>query len=109
MKKFDIHIFVCQNQRDNGKPSCGKDHGEKLVEWFKECIKLHNIHGTWRVNKAGCLGICNFGPTIVIYPEGAFYVNLRTREDVEEIVLSHLKNKVPVQRLLLENVSAENK
>lgn len=109
MIKYNIHIFVCQNQRDNGKPSCGKDHGEQLVEWFKESIKFHNIQPTWRVNKAGCLGICKYGPTIVIYPEGTFYVNIQTREDVDEIVRNHLKNKIPVQRLLLENVSAEAK
>ena len=54
-----------------------------------------------RANKSGCLGICDFGPTIVIYPEGAFYVGVK-KEDVTEIVQSHIINKKPVERLLLK-------
>ncbi|MCX8080888.1 MAG: (2Fe-2S) ferredoxin domain-containing protein [Bacteroidia bacterium] len=109
MKKYDIHLFVCLNERDDGRPACGKKHGEKLIDIFKEFIKKHNIKASWRVNKAGCLGICNYGPTVAVYPEGVFYVNVQTESDVEEIVISHLKNNQPVNRLLLENASIENK
>jgi len=37
---------------------------------------------------------------MVIYPEGTWYT-YGSREDVEEIIESHVKNGKPVERLLL--------
>jgi len=56
--------------------------------------------GEMRVNSAGCLDRCDLGPVMVVYPEGVWY-NYRTREDVDEIVESHLKGGKPVERLRL--------
>ena len=99
---FDVHIFVCTNQRTgNDRLSCGEAHGLELVGEFKKCIKELNVNLKVRANKSGCLGICDFGPTVAIYPEGKFYVGVK-KEDVKEIVESHLVNKIPVDRLLLK-------
>lgn len=101
---YDIHVFVCTNQRTGSeKLSCGEIHGLELVAEFKKQIK--NLQGPLKIraNKSGCLGICDFGPTVAIYPEGIFYVGVK-KEDIAEIVQSHIVNKVPVKRLLLENV-----
>lgn len=99
---FDIHIFVCNNQRTGtDKLSCGETHGLELVTEFKKQLKDSNIQLKSRAQRAGCLGICDFGPTIAIYPEGVFYVGVK-KEDVKEIIESHLINKKPVERLLLK-------
>ncbi len=99
---FDIHIFICTNQRSGTeKLSCGETHGLTLVAEFKKQLKNSNLNLKTRVNKSGCLGICNFGPTIAIYPEGIFYVGVNI-EDVNEIIESHIINKKPVERLLLK-------
>ncbi len=99
---FDIHIFICTNQRSGTeKLSCGETHGLTLVTEFKKQLKNSNLNLKTRVNKSGCLGICNFGPTIAIYPEGIFYVGVNI-EDVKEIIESHIINKKPVERLLLK-------
>ena len=99
---FDIHIFICTNQRSGSeKLSCGEAHDLALVTEFKKQLKNSNLNLKTRVNKSGCLGICNFGPTIAIYPEGIFYVGVNT-EDVKEIIESHIINKKPVERLLLK-------
>ncbi|MBK8366949.1 MAG: (2Fe-2S) ferredoxin domain-containing protein [Bacteroidetes bacterium] len=99
---FDIHIFVCTNQRTGSeKLSCGEVHGLELVAEFKKQLKDLNVGLKTRANKSGCLGICDFGPTIAIYPEGFFYVGVK-KEDVTEIVQSHIVNKRPVERLLLK-------
>ncbi len=99
---FDIHIFVCNNQRTGtDKLSCGDAHGLELVVEFKKQLKDINVGLKTRAQKAGCLGICDFGPTIAIYPEGVFYVGVK-KEDVAEIIQSHLINKIPVERLLLK-------
>ncbi len=99
---YDIHIFVCTNQRTGtDKLSCGETHGLDLVTEFKKQIKDLNVNLKIRSQRAGCLGICDFGPTIAIYPEGVFYVGVK-RDDVSEIVQSHIVNKKPVERLLFK-------
>jgi (2Fe-2S) ferredoxin len=99
---FDIHIFVCNNQRSGTERlSCGDAQGLELVAEFKKQINDLKVGLKIRANKSGCLGICDFGPTVAIYPEGIFYVGVK-KEDVTEIVQSHLVNKKLVERLLLK-------
>jgi len=102
---YDLHIFVCTNQRTGSeKLSCGEAQGLDLVAEFKRLTKA--IPGLKiRANKSGCLGICDFGPTVAIYPEGIFYVGLK-KEDVAQIVEEHLLGGKPVERLLLKRESA---
>jgi len=49
--------------------------------------------------ETGCHGMCEMGPVVVVYPEGAFYCRV-TPEDVPEIVEEHLYKGRIVQRLL---------
>jgi len=99
---YDIHIFVCTNQRTGSeKLSCGETHGMELVAEFKKELKNLKVDLKTRANRSGCLGICDFGPTVAIYPEGIFYVGVK-KDDVKEIIESHIVNKKPVERLLLK-------
>ncbi len=99
---YDLHIFVCTNERKgNERLSCGETHGLELVAAFKKELKDLNINLKTRANKSGCLGICYFGPTIAIYPEGTFYVGVKVT-DVPEIIESHIKTGKKVERLLLK-------
>ena len=101
--KYDKHIFICVNQRAAGseKPSCGEAHGLELVAQFKKILKERNLPIRVRAQKAGCLDICNYGPTLVVYPEGVFYVGVRLT-DVNEIIEQHIVNNKPVERLVLD-------
>ena len=54
-----------------------------------------------RVNKAGCLDACAYGPTMVIYPDDVWY-SPKTKEDIEEIITNHIQNNRTVSRLLIE-------
>ena len=116
-KIFDKHVFVCTNERKSGdRLSCGEAHGLALVAAFKKQLndrKLgisvndkdkHQLQAsTIRAQRAGCLGICDLGPTVVVYPEGIFYVNVQ-ESDVAEIIDSHLLKNIPVQRLFLDPI-----
>lgn len=98
---YDVHIFVCTNERKgNEKRSCGESQGLELVGEFKKQLKDIHANIKIRANRSGCLGICDFGPTVAIYPEGTFYVNVK-KEDVKEIIESHVLQKRVVERLLL--------
>lgn len=101
--KFDKHIFICVNERAAGeKRSCGEKHGLELVAAFKKIIKDKKLDIKVRAQRAGCLDVCLYGPTLVVYPEGVFYVGV-SLSDVEEIVESHIVNNKPVERLLLHS------
>jgi (2Fe-2S) ferredoxin len=98
---FEIHIFVCTNQRSGSeKRSCGETHGLELVAEFKKQIKDLNLNIKTRANRSGCLGVCDFGPTVAVYPEGIFYVGVQ-KADVKEIVEAHLIHNTRVERLML--------
>ncbi len=102
MLKFDKHIFICTNQRPEGAPrkSCGDAHGMAVVDAFKAELKKRHLPIKVRAQRAGCLDICDYGQTIVVYPEGVFYVGVEVK-DVAEIVEEHILNNRPVERLVL--------
>lgn len=102
---YNKHIFICINQRAEGatRKSCGESHGMEIVDAFKKKLKEKNLPLKIRAQKAGCLDICDFGQTLVIYPEGIFYVGVEL-SDVDEIIEEHIVNGRVVERLRLENV-----
>jgi (2Fe-2S) ferredoxin len=99
---YDFHVFVCTNERKGSeRQSCGESHGMDLVAEFKKQLKDLKLDLKLRANKSGCLGICDFGPTVVIYPQGTFYVGVQ-KEDVRELITSHILNNTPLERLRLK-------
>lgn len=48
--------------------------------------------------------MCEYGPAMVIYPEGVWY-KFETEEDIEEILRSHIINGRRVDRLALQTES----
>lgn len=79
---------------------------EKLRDYAKQQLKKLGLHGTGhnRINTSGCLGRCEEGPLLVIYPEGVWY-SYKTYNDIDEIIEKHLQNGQIVSRLLLPSAS----
>jgi (2Fe-2S) ferredoxin len=98
--KYKKHVFICTNEKP-GKKCCGEVKGMELVNAFKDLVKKNNLNTEFRAQKAGCLDVCNFGPAMVVYPEGIFYGNVQL-EDVKEIFEEHILNDKPVERLILK-------
>ena len=98
---FRAHIFVCCNRRPDGhkRGSCAASGSEDLRDYMKARAKELGLRGV-RVNQAGCLDRCEFGPTLVIYPEGIWY-SPKTRADVDEILEAHLVAGGRARRLML--------
>lgn len=101
MPFFEHHVFCCTNQREPGhKRGCCADKGSaELRDYMKQRVKELGIRKT-RVNNAGCLDRCELGPCMVIYPAGIWY-SCKTKEDVDEVIVSHLQNGKIVERLKL--------
>ncbi|OBS08064.1 (2Fe-2S) ferredoxin domain-containing protein [Acidihalobacter prosperus] len=91
MSYYERHVFFCTNQRDNGKASCGDHDAADLRAYAKERTKALNIAGAGRVrvNIAGCMGRCEEGPVLAIYPEGVWYT-YEDKADIDEIIEEHL-------------------
>jgi (2Fe-2S) ferredoxin len=98
---FDAHVFVCCNRRPDGhrRGSCAASGSEKLRDYMKARAKELGLK-RMRVNMAGCLDRCEFGPAMVIYPEGIWY-RAETNEDVDEILSAHLVAGGRATRLML--------
>ena len=98
---FSAHVFVCCNRRPEGhkRGSCAAKGSEELRDYMKARAKELGLKGI-RVNSAGCLDRCEFGPTIVIYPEGVWY-SPQSRADVDEILAAHLVAGGRATRLML--------
>lgn len=89
--KYDKHIFVCSNQKAEGKKCCGEAFGLEMVQRLRERIKEAGLPIQIRAQRAGCLDVCALGPALVVYPEGVFYGGL-TLAAIDQIVDRHLKN-----------------
>ncbi|MCB5272057.1 MAG: NADH-quinone oxidoreductase subunit NuoF [Candidatus Cloacimonetes bacterium] len=74
----------------------------KIKERFHEVLREHKATNEVNIIETGCMGPCDYGPVMVIYPEGIFYQHV-TPEDVEEIVSEHFIKGRPVTRLMLQN------
>jgi (2Fe-2S) ferredoxin len=102
--RYEKHIFICTNRREPGSPrgSCAEKGSEELRARFKEALKERGLHRTIRANASGCLDACEFGPSVVVYPDAVWYGAVAP-EDVDEIIESHLIRNVPVERLLIRD------
>jgi (2Fe-2S) ferredoxin len=100
MSHYQRHVFFCTNQRDAGEPSCASHGAKALRDHAKARVKALGLDGPGkvRVNNAGCLGRCEAGPVLVIYPEGVWYTYV-DQEDIEEIITRHLLRGEVVERL----------
>lgn len=100
---FTAHVFVCTNRRPDDHPrgSCAAQGSEDIRDYLKQ--RVHDLGlKKVRINAAGCLDRCHLGPVIVIYPEGVWYA-CRTKDDVDEIIDSHIMGGRKVERLMLTN------
>ena len=102
MSYFTHHVFFCCNPRAEGETSCANHDAVALQTYAKDRIGALGLNGKGqiRINKAGCLGRCDNGPVLVVYPEAVWY-RYGSVEDVEEIIQEHLLKGRLVERLRL--------
>jgi NADH:ubiquinone oxidoreductase subunit F (NADH-binding)/(2Fe-2S) ferredoxin len=83
MSYFRAHVLVCA-----GTPCMLKGAGAVKDALCRE-IERAGLQEEIRVVETGCLGPCDDGPVIVVYPEGVMYSKLKP-EDMSRIVQQHL-------------------
>jgi len=102
MPRFARHIFVCTNERPAGHPKgcCRAKGSESVRAALKAEIKRRGVSALVRANASGCLDACEYGVSMVIYPEGIWYGKVTT-EDVPQIVEKTVLNGEVIERLLM--------
>ncbi len=100
---YNKHVFFCTNQRTDGRACCANHNSKAMRGYVKDRMKALGLHqpGKVHVNSAGCLGMCDQGPVIVIYPQGSWY-RWVDREDIDEIIESDILQDKVVERLLIK-------
>jgi (2Fe-2S) ferredoxin len=101
MSYFDKHVFFCNNQRGPGEACCNDFGAGKMRDYVKAKVKALNLstdENRIRINASGCLGRCEEGPVLVVYPEEIWYTYV-DEVDLDEIIEEHLKNGRVVARL----------
>ena len=93
MSRFQKHIFICNNQRktDDPRGCCASRGSLDLLDYAKGRVQEMGLKGKVRINKAGCLDACQYGPALVVYPDDVWY-SPQTQEDMEEILREHVQN-----------------
>lgn len=96
---YRTHVFCCTNRRAEGHKDgcCASKGSEDLRNYMKKRAKDMGMADV-RINGAGCLGRCDKGPTVVIYPEGIWY-SPKNEADCDEILAKHVQNGAVVERL----------
>lgn len=109
MHYYQRQVFFCINLRKNGKRCCAQSNAHQLADYAKSQLKKRGLHnaGQCRVNTCSCLGRCDEGPLLVIYPEGTWY-SYKTYTDIDEIIEQHIVNGQPVARLLLSSTPPDS-
>jgi len=98
---YRSHILVC------GGTGCTSGHSKKIFEAFVEGITKEGLDSEVKVVMTGCFGLCALGPIVIVYPEGAFYSQVKV-EDVKEIVAEHIVKGRIVKRLLYKETVHED-
>lgn len=68
-RPYEKLISVCTNFREEGS-CCSKRGSKEIVEVLKDYVKKNGLKGRIRVARSGCLGLCEMGPNIAVYPDG---------------------------------------
>jgi (2Fe-2S) ferredoxin len=100
MNKPKYHIFVCTSSRPNGqqKGFCHSKGALNIMENFMEEIEERDLGGEVFITNTGCLGICEKGPIVIVYPDNIWYGSV-TPDDVEAIMDEHIEGGNPVKPL----------
>ena len=101
MDLFRSQVLIC------GGTGCTSSGSPELIRLFEEKIKNAGLEKEVKVVRTGCFGLCEMGPIVIVYPEGAFYSHIKP-ENVDEIVNEHLLKGRIVRRLLYTETVQED-
>ncbi len=98
MAPFRYHVFVCTQEKPEGVPCCSAAGSSGILSALRDELGAKRLANEVQVSSCGCLGLCDGGPVMIVYPEDIWYTKLAP-SDVPEIVASHFQAGQKVARL----------
>lgn len=86
-------VMIC------GGTGCTSSDSVPIMRAIEQELKNHGIENEIEIVRTGCFGLCELGPVVIVYPDGAFYARVETK-DVPELVEEHLLKGHVVKRLV---------
>ncbi len=105
MEPFRFHVFVCTQQKPEGVPSCPASGSFAVLGALDGELQARGLSHDVQLTTCGCMGLCDEGPVMVVYPAGVWYRRVQA-SDVSEIVGAHLGGGKPVDRLVWNDAPA---
>jgi len=105
VEPFQYHVFVCTQEKPEGVKSCSVACSWDVLAALNRELDIEGAAGEVQVTTCGCLGLCDEGPVVMVYPDGVWYRGVKAA-DVPEIVASHLRSGQPVSRLVWNDAPA---
>ncbi|MFZ5648704.1 MAG: NADH-quinone oxidoreductase subunit NuoF [Bacillota bacterium] len=93
MEMYRSHVLVCAGA------GCISSACKSVQSALQINIDKYGLEKEIKVVETGCMGPCDLGPVIMVFPDGVFYRRLKP-EDAGEIVFQHLLKGKVVTRLL---------
>ena len=90
---YDYHALLCAGT------GCIANDSLKIKESVEKKLVALNLDKKVDISLSACNGLCGMGPTMAVYPEGVFYINL-TPEDMPYLVEEHFLKGRPVEKLM---------
>jgi NADH-quinone oxidoreductase subunit F len=88
-----LDVLIC------GGGACISSHSHEFKKKLQEEIDQAGLAEEINLVETGCMGPCELGPVMVVYPDGSFYIQLK-EEHAARIVQEHFMKGRPVQDLL---------
>jgi len=70
---YVAHVFVCTNDRKGARKSCADGDNARLKDALKDAVAAKGWRGKVRVSSSGCMGLCESGPNVIIYPQKIWF------------------------------------
>ncbi len=92
MSKQRAHVLVCAGA------GCISSGCRETAAELSNALREHGLEDEIRVVETGCMGPCDLGPVVVVYPEGVLYQQVKP-EDAQLIAEEHLLKGRVVEEL----------
>ena len=98
--KYEKHVLMC------GGTGCTSSGSMKIADELEKQLKEKGVDEKVFVVRTGCFGLCERGPIMIVYPEGAFYTHVKM-EMITRIVDEHLIGGKAVKEFLYDETVSE--
>lgn len=98
MEPFHFHVFVCMQEKPKDVPCCVASGSARILEELNNELAACGLRDEVQVTTTNCMGTCENGPVILVYPQGVWYSKV-SQADVRDIIYSHFICGKPLDRV----------